>query len=156
MWNIEPTLTEGAKYCFPREWQREMWQHIYYTSSNIFTTLPFESNINRSPADEASRTQNSANRASPKGAPDWLSFEYGELHLQDFLLCVLWARTHFSDSEKLLQLIRHTMWRRSVSSCINKKIITDIVVYYFVHYERQAFTKDLCSHSMFIAFLVSK
>ena len=43
---------------------------------------------NRSPADEASRTQNSANRASPKGAPDWLSFEYGELHLQDFL-CVL-------------------------------------------------------------------
>ena len=102
-------------------------------------------NTNRSPADEASRTQNSANRASPKGAPDWLSFEYGELHLPDFL-CVLWARTHFSDSEKLLQLIRHTMWRRSVSSCINKKIITDIVVYYFVHYERQASTKDLCFH----------
>ena len=102
-------------------------------------------NSNRSPADEASRTQNSANRASPKGAPDWLSFEYGELHLPDFL-CVLWARTHFSDSEKLLQLIRHTMWRRSVSSCINKKIITDIAVYYFVHYERQAFTKDLCFH----------
>ena len=100
---------------------------------------------NRSPADEASRTQNSANRASPKGAPDWLSFEYGELHLQDFL-CVLWARTQFSDSEKLLQLIRHTMWRRSVSSYINKKIITDIVVYYFVHYERQALTKDLCFH----------
>ena len=105
----------------------------------------YRENFNRSPADEASRTQNSANRASPKGAPDWLSFEYGELHLQDFL-CVLWARTHFSDSEKLLQLIRHTMWRRSVSSCINKKIITDIAVYYFVHYERQAFTKDLCFH----------
>ena len=50
MWNIEPTLTEGAKYCFPREWQREMWQHIYYTSSNIFTTRPFESNIFASPA----------------------------------------------------------------------------------------------------------
>ena len=47
-----------------------------------------KSDTNRSPADEASRTQNSANRASPKGAPDWLSFEYGELHLQDFL-CVL-------------------------------------------------------------------
>ena len=45
-------------------------------------------NFSRSPADEASRTQNSANRASPKGAPDWLSFEYGELHLPDFL-CVL-------------------------------------------------------------------
>ena len=27
-----------------------MWQHIYYTSSNIFTTLPFESNIFASPA----------------------------------------------------------------------------------------------------------
>ena len=108
-----------------------IWEGVQYT--------------NRSPADEASRTQNSANRASPKGAPDWLSFEYGELHLPDFL-CVLWARTHFSDSEKLLQLIRHTMWRRSVSSCINKKIITDIVVYYFVHYERQASTKDLCFH----------
>ena len=110
----------------------------YNISANIYY-------FSRSPADEASRTQNSANRASPKGAPDWLSFEYGELHLQDFL-CVLWARTHFSDSEKLLQLIRHTMWRRSVSSCINKKIITDIVVYYFVHYERQASTKDLCFH----------
>ena len=27
-----------------------MWQHIYYTSSNIFTTRPFESNIFASPA----------------------------------------------------------------------------------------------------------
>ena len=26
-----------------------MWQHIYYTSSNIFTTRPFESNIFASP-----------------------------------------------------------------------------------------------------------
>ena len=27
-----------------------MWQNIYYTSSNIFTTRPFESNIFASPA----------------------------------------------------------------------------------------------------------
>ena len=49
MWNIDSTLTEGAKYCYPRVWQREMWQNIYYTSSNIFTTRPFESKIFASP-----------------------------------------------------------------------------------------------------------
>ena len=47
--NIEPTLTERAKYFYPRLWQREMWQHIYYASSKIFTTSPFESKIFASP-----------------------------------------------------------------------------------------------------------
>ena len=49
MWNIEPTLTERAKYWCPSVWQREMWQNIYYTSSNIFTTRPFASKIFASP-----------------------------------------------------------------------------------------------------------
>ena len=49
MWNIEPTLTERAKYWYPSVWQREMWQNIYYTSSNIFTTRPFASKIFASP-----------------------------------------------------------------------------------------------------------